>query len=109
VGTGPFIVTDFVTDSSVTAVKNNKYWMKNPVGPGKGDQLPYVERVKVMIVPDASTRYAALRTGKVDHIVPISYDDANELRKSAKGIVEIKSTHWQGRGTPYFMRTDKPP
>ena len=109
VGTGPFIVTDFVTDSSVTAVKNDKFWMTNPVGPGKGDQLPYIDRVKVLVVPDASTRYAALRTGKVDHIVPVTYDEANELRNSAPDLVEIQSAHWQGRGTPYFMRTDTPP
>ncbi len=109
VGTGAFIVTDFVTDSMCTAIRNPNFWMTNPVGPGKGDQLPYIDKVKVMVVPDVSTRYAALRTGKVDRIVPIPYDDANELRKSAIGIKEIKSTHWQGRGSPYFMRTDKPP
>ena len=92
-----------------TAERNPDFWLQNPVGPGKGDQLPYIDKVKVMVVPDISTRYAALRTGKVDRIVPILYDDANELRKSAKGIKEIISSHWQGRGMPYFIRTDKAP
>ena len=109
VGTGPFVITDYVTDSMVTAVRNSKFWMTNPIGPGKGDQLPYLDKVKVMVVPDTSTRYAALRTGKVDRIVPITYDDANALRKTTAQLVEVKSTHWQGRGTPYFMRTDKAP
>jgi len=109
VGTGPFIITDYVTDSSCTAVRNKNFWMTNQIGPGKGDQLPYVDRIKVMAIPDVSTRNAALRTGRLDHAVPLTYDDANELRKSQPKLVEIKSTHWQGRGTPYYMRTDKPP
>ncbi len=109
VGTGPFVITDYVTDSTCTAVKNPNFWMKNPIGAGKGDQLPYVDRVKVMAIPDVSTRNAALRTGKLDYNVPLTYDDANELRKSQPKLIEIKSTHWQGRGSPYFMRSDTPP
>jgi peptide/nickel transport system substrate-binding protein len=108
VGTGPFIITDYVTDSMCTATRNPNFWMKNPIGPGKGDQLPYIDKVKVLAIPDVSTRNAALRTGKLDHAVPLTYDDANELRKT-KGLVEIKSSHWQGRGSPYFMRTDTKP
>ncbi len=108
VGTGPFIITDYVTDSMCTAVRNNNFFLKNPIGPGKGDQLPYVDKIKVFAIPDVSTRNAALRTGKLDQAVPLTYDDANELR-SVQGLVEVKSTHWQGRGTPYFMRSDTKP
>jgi peptide/nickel transport system substrate-binding protein len=108
VGTGPFIITDYVTDSSCTAVRNPNFFMQNPIGPGKGDQLPYIDKVKVFAIPDVSTRNAALRTGKLEQAVPLTYDDANELR-ATKGLVEIKSTHWQGRGTPYYMRTDTKP
>lgn len=109
VGTGPFIITDYVEASAVTAVRNPNYWMKDPVGPGKGNQLPYVDRVQVMVITDASTRNAALRTGKIDWNVPLTYDQAKEIRQTAKGIIEIQSSHWQGRGSPMFMRTDTPP
>jgi peptide/nickel transport system substrate-binding protein len=108
VGTGAFMITDYVTDSMCTAVRNPSFFLKNPIGPGKGDQLPYIDRIKVLAIPDTSTRNAALRTGKLDQSVPLTYDDANELRKT-KGLIEIKSSHWQGRGTPYFMRTDTKP
>ena len=40
VGTGPFVLTDFVSNSSATFVRNPNYWEKNPVGPGKGDRCP---------------------------------------------------------------------
>jgi peptide/nickel transport system substrate-binding protein len=66
VGTGPFMLTDFVSNSQATFVKNPNYWMTNPVGLGKGDQLPYVDGVKILIIPDISTSLAAFRTGKLD-------------------------------------------
>jgi ABC-type transport system substrate-binding protein len=61
--------------------RNPNYWMKNPVGPGKGDQLPYIATVKYIIIPDLSTRQAALRTGKVDQMGGYSYDDASAMSK----------------------------
>ena len=109
VGTGPFYITDYVSDSFCNTVRNDNFWMTDPVGPGQGNQLPYVDRVKVMVITDASTRLAALRTGKVDQMVPLSYDQADELRVSAKGLIEIQGKHWQGRGSPIFLRTDTPP
>ena len=108
VGTGAYNIVDNVQDSSVTATRNNAFWMTNPVGPGKGDKLPYIDTVRVLIIPDTSTRNAGLRTGKIDEMVPILYDDANSLR-STSSLVESKFSNWQGRGEPYFMRTDQPP
>jgi peptide/nickel transport system substrate-binding protein len=66
VGTGPFILTDFVSNSMATYVKNPNYWEKNPVGPGKGDQLPYLDGAKLLIIPDIATIASAFRTGKLD-------------------------------------------
>lgn len=66
VGTGPYILKDYVTSSAAKYVKNENYWEKNPVGPGMGDQLPYIDSINYQIVPDLSTRLAALRTGKAD-------------------------------------------
>jgi peptide/nickel transport system substrate-binding protein len=66
VGTGPFMLTDFVSNSQATFVRNPNYWMKNPCGPGEGDQLPYVDGAKLLIIPDIATSASAFRTGKVD-------------------------------------------
>jgi peptide/nickel transport system substrate-binding protein len=65
-GTGPFMVSDYVAGSSLTFVRNPNYWQKNPVGPGKGDQLPYLDGMNVYIIPDTETQLASFRTGKVD-------------------------------------------
>jgi len=66
VGTGPFMLTDFVSNSKATFVRNPNYWMKNPCGLGEGDQLPYVDGVKLLIIPDPATAVAAFRSHKLD-------------------------------------------
>ena len=105
VGTGPYMITDFVSNSSVTLVKNQKYWMTDPVGPGKGNQLPYSNGVKMLIVPDLSTRYAAVRTGKADYVTAVGPDDFRSLTQTTP---QLKSVSYL-TGTPYAvgMRTDK--
>jgi peptide/nickel transport system substrate-binding protein len=81
VGTGPFMFIDYVQDSSVTYVKNPTYWEKDPVGPGKGNQLPYIDVFKQLIIPDLSTRLAALRTGKFDYLGDVVYEDWQTLTR----------------------------
>lgn len=77
--TGPFYITEFVPESVVVYAKNPNYWEKDPVGPGKGNQLPYIDTFKQLIVPDLSTRQAAFRTGKVDLLRAQSWEDATNL------------------------------
>ncbi len=66
VGTGAFMIDDWVDNSSASLIKNAKYWETDPIGAGKGNSLPYIDAVKVLIIPDTSTADAAFRTGKVD-------------------------------------------
>lgn len=70
VGTGPFITDDYVTDVAIKYVRNDNYWDVNPCGPGEGDQLPYMDSINYQIIPDKSTRFAAMRTGKIDWLGP---------------------------------------
>ena len=66
IGTGPFIFSDYVSAGSMTFTRNPDFWETNPIGPGKGDQLPYADGVKILIVPDSATYFAAMRVGKLD-------------------------------------------
>jgi peptide/nickel transport system substrate-binding protein len=108
--TGPFMLTDYVAGSSINYDRNPNYWMKDPIGPGKGNQLPYLDRVKVLIVPDFSTLLAALRTGKIDELdnQNLVRDDAIQAKQQLPQIVEKIHASYQGRGTPLYMRMDKP-
>ncbi len=107
VGSGPFVLSDHVEGSSATLVRNPDYWGTDPVGPGKGNQLPYLDGYTFLIIPDLSTRLAALRTGQLDQLSSISTEDAIQMRSTAPKLVEFERP---GGGQPTIsMRTDKPP
>jgi peptide/nickel transport system substrate-binding protein len=108
VGSGAFMLTDFVDNSSVTFVKNPNYWARDPVGPGKGNQLPYANGVTALIIPDVSTRQAAMRTGRIDTIGGLNWEDGPALMKQIPGVQYAL----KGRSSAMFvtgMRTDKAP
>jgi len=109
VGTGPFMLVDYVSGSSATFVRNPNYWMKDPFRPE--NRLPYLDGVKYLIIPDVSTRMAALRTGKLDHIggltAPVGWEDAAGLMKTNP---ELKYLEWVTTSAPsIYMRLDTPP
>lgn len=64
VGTGPFIMSDFVDSSSATYVKNPNYFGKDLRFPN--NQLPYIDGFKMLIIPSDATAEAAFRVGKID-------------------------------------------
>jgi len=105
-GTGPFMLTDFVANSSVTYVKNPIYWETDPIGLGKGNQLPYLDGVKVLIIVDPSTRMAAFRSGAIDRLIAVNYNDAKPLLEDAR-LSEMERVKYTIDGmTGVFFRTD---
>ena len=64
VGTGPFMMTDWVEGSSITWEKNPDYWGYDEKYPE--NRLPYVDAVRGQNLPEMATRMAAMRSGKVD-------------------------------------------
>lgn len=86
VGTGPFMLTDFVPDSSVTYKRNPNYWGIDPLGAGKGNQLPYVDYINQLIIPDISTEEAAVRTGKIDMLNLVQTNDAKSMMKTTPDL-----------------------
>ncbi|MEK7353448.1 MAG: ABC transporter substrate-binding protein, partial [Chloroflexota bacterium] len=106
VGAGAWMLTDFVAGSIATLSKNSNYWETDPMGPGKGNQLPYADTVKLLIVPDASTRLAAMRTGKVDISMAVTATDARDLRKTAPRMKSRQRTTISP--LVIAMRLDKP-
>jgi peptide/nickel transport system substrate-binding protein len=64
IGTGPFILQDFVPDSSMTLNANPSYWGYDERYPQ--NRLPYVNQIKILIIPNKDTALAAMRNGKID-------------------------------------------
>ena len=105
VGTGPFILMDFVPGGVATLKRNPNYWDKDPFGPGKGNQLPYVDTVKLLVITDLSTQQAALRTGRLDWASPIEAEDARSLMKTLPNLKSVRL--YTSSGRVIGMRTDK--
>ncbi len=101
VGTGPFMLTDYVPESSATLLKNPDYWQQDPVGPGKGNRLPYLDSVKILVLTDISTMGAALRTAKIDFFTGAEATDVASL-----GLIPgiMHSTYIAGFPTIIAMR-----
>lgn len=106
VGTGPFILVDYVPSSAWTVERNPNYWAKDPVGLGKGNQLPYLDGVRFLIVPDPSTKLAALRTGKVDKMDGVDWEQTALLMDANPDLSSV--SYYGGNFRPLAMRTDKP-
>jgi peptide/nickel transport system substrate-binding protein len=106
IGTGAFILTDYVDASSVTLERNPNYWDTDPVGPGKGNQLPYIDGIKWLVIPDASTRYAALRTAKIDWEGYVSWEEQEALAQTNPELQYLSSP--AGTNTALHLRVDKP-
>ena len=87
IGTGPFILTDFVSSSSMTMVKNPNYWGHDERYPA--NPLPYVDGIKVLIMPDTSTALAAMRSGKIDIMDGNSLQVAQNMSQTNPKILQI--------------------
>ncbi len=62
VGTGPFMLKDYVTKQKAVFVKNPNYWGKD----AQGRQLPYLDGMEYIMVEDNSAQNLQLQSGAVD-------------------------------------------
>jgi peptide/nickel transport system substrate-binding protein len=101
VGTGPFIMVDYVPGSAVTFERNPNYWDTDPVGPGRGNQLPYLDGVTYLIIPDASTIQAAFRTGKTD-MSGASWETFPLFMEQTGGVLNYSTSIFDGGFNTHF-------
>ena len=79
-GTGPYNLVDYVKGSSLSFTKFDKYWAKDPLHPN--NKLPYIDNIKIAIVPDRATMTALMRSGKLDQVTEFSFADAKSLKQT---------------------------
>ena len=70
VGTGPFIFEEQVEGDFVQYRKNPDYWQEGS---------PYLDSVKIVVVPDISARAAMLEAGEIDRTTSLNDFDAPRL------------------------------
>ena len=111
VGTGPFMLTDLVMESSWTYEKNPNYWGYDPKYPE--NRLPYIDEMRVLYMLEPATFISALRTGKVDWIGVLhrsaikSIDHVESLMRTNPEIVLTKV--WKASENSYAFSLNKEP
>ena len=87
IGTGPFILQDFVSGSGATLVKNPNYYGYDERHPQ--NKLPYIDTLKVLIIPDKATTLAGVRTGKIDFVDTLTSIEAQGILKTNPNITQV--------------------
>jgi peptide/nickel transport system substrate-binding protein len=75
VGTGPFKFDKWVTDSTITVVKNPDYWEKD----ASGAKLPYLDKIEFKLIPDGTVRKTSLLSGEIDLDTAVAAENAEEV------------------------------
>ena len=102
IGTGPFMLDEWIDNEVTRMVRNPNYWRTD----AEGRQLPYLDGIDFRPIPDTDARYAALRSGDLDASSVnegLRVDDYNE---------EFK-TYWQedryAETTYLLLNNSRPP
>jgi peptide/nickel transport system substrate-binding protein len=103
VGTGPWIVSDYVPGTSLTFSKNKDYWGYDERHPQ--NQVPYLDQLKILEIADPSTALAAFRTGKID-VNSVTIQQSLDLKKTAP---KVQIDYWPGPSYNVDMRCDHKP
>lgn len=96
-GTGPWKLKEFVPGDHCLLVRNPNYFEAG---------LPYLDGIRFVFLPDASTQVAGLRSGSIDFIEQLTPTQAQPL----VGVSGINLVTMAGSG--FFnmrMRSDRPP
>ena len=104
-GTGPFRLTNYISGNSHVYEKNPIYWGKDTVG-GTEYKLPFVDKVTYRIIKDQATQITALRSGQLDILEYISWENVDSLKKSSP---ELKWSKVLGSPRILAMRVDTKP
>lgn len=101
VGTGPFVLKEWVRDSQFVAERNPNYWQKG---------LPYLDKITIKPIPDEDARGIALEAGDIDvsHSVRLSQFLTNMRTLAKSGTVKMfEAPGNSGSGT--IFNTTAPP
>lgn len=86
IGTGPFMMKEWVRGQTITLARNPNYWRK---------ELPYLDQIVFRMIPDTASRVLALKAGEVDFIY-FYYFSASEYPQ----VANDPKLQFRERGAP---------
>ena len=107
VGTGPFVVKEYVPGAYMKYARNANYWRTTTINGKVYDDIPFVDELVMPFMVDKATQIAALRTGALDAHFVVGYVYQDALDKTCPDLLSARETS----GDPYgiYMRTDFEP
>lgn len=100
IGTGPFILREWVPGSHLLFVRNPNYW---------DAPKPYVDRLVLKVVLDPAARAAALEAGEVDiGATPVPYGDIERFKADKRFVVDTTTYAYSGPQQQLFFNFDTP-
>ncbi|MCU0268857.1 MAG: ABC transporter substrate-binding protein [Acidimicrobiales bacterium] len=80
VGTGPFEMQEWISDDSLTVVRNDAWWRTDSAG----QQLPYLDSITFRILTDPSARNNAIERGEIDIMQATDPDQILRFQNAAE-------------------------
>jgi peptide/nickel transport system substrate-binding protein len=104
-GTGPWMLEEWVTQTSISMVRFDDYWGGKPKEPFR---LPKIERLEAVLVPDTQAQIAALRTDQIHLLTGVSIDQFRQLEEEGNYQTFAKpSTGYYRLNVNWFRITDE--
>ena len=96
-GSGPFVLEEFIPDQVIKFRKNENYWQEG---------LPYLDAMEWLILPDDQARVAALRGGEVQNAAFLDHQAVQSFENTPDwDVYEVATlTH----GTTYINCSEGP-
>jgi len=100
IGTGPFILREWVPGSHLLFERNPGYW---------DAPKPYLDKIILRPILDSSARGAALETGEIDISAnPVALADLARLKENPNLIVDTTTYAYSGPQNQLFFNYDNP-
>ncbi len=101
IGTGPFILKEWVPGSHLLFVRNPQYW---------DAPKPYVDRLVLRVVTDPGARAAGLETGEIDiGSNPVPLQDLDRLKANPRLVVDTTTYAYSGPQQQLFFNLETKP
>jgi ABC-type transport system substrate-binding protein len=98
-GTGPFEFVEWKPASHILLKRFPSYWQRG---------IPYLDEIVIKPVPDHQVRFASLRSGDLDMVERIPYDQVERIRKGVIKNLGVAFSHASGFRN-FGFNTQRPP
>jgi peptide/nickel transport system substrate-binding protein len=102
IGTGKFMIDTYLPEDRITFKRNPNYWRTD----GGGNQLPYLDGVDYLFLPEPSSQVEALRGGQVDYLIYLPPEYVTTVENDPNLVVYQKPSNFH---YAIRMRSDREP